>query len=800
MKNLKNHLIFKRCLIYLGLFLFLLVWQWNGLITDLRGGYDMGVQNMELVVAFDDSLDFGKDLVNAIYAPLSWLYKGVIPALSTSYGQAIFQMLAINLFSAALRVLIIVLFWQRTNSLYSKIVAGIATVVVFVAFPVSWGSAQLDLCILAVSILIAHIHILLQENSNGNSISNGSSTIQEGAHKGNGLASTKRERKTVGILAILVGFLLSIPQLAKFSFFAVAMVLIFTLAIIFIVRKHYLETGLLIGTYGVTTLFFWVVNGEKIGLLFPYLRSMLAFTSDYTEFMGIPLGITYYPDFLFTIALYCIYGTTLIYLLIRNRYCFTLWFINAPYMFLCFKEIFVRADESHVEVYLSKLILWIICYLLFALKEMDGFGFNKIFEFNRFFWPSILTLLVMPVLLNKGWYPTSTIYADFYKMGSKEKFSATIEETKEQLRARSDYATLFEDVKKHPDKTLGMLSGEQTFFIAYDLLDRFRLSPIISLWYNDSSAAELAAAAQYRGDQAPDILFYHPEPLDGGYFVFHMGSILQSLLENYQAEYVNDAGYMVLQRGNQREDTAYALGKTKTVKIGEPIEIPQAEDAFVFMKVDWDLTLFGRLATFLLKPTQAQVEITTRDGYAKSYRFLRAAAKNGIYVSNLADGAAELTAVFEGDTLTNAIQEINFQGNKLFYDNEIEVSFFAVPLTEAQSVHQEVSIDFSSDIQPGGYQLFYAQDEAFNEAQSKWVSVGENQKRITFSIPREGWNSLRFDFPPTAGNSYDMVSLTSNGQSGKIDLFSDIKWKAEQTGYSIITGGNDPCIVFHLTN
>ena len=81
----------KNSFLYIGLFLFFVLWQWNGLIYDLWTGFDMGVQNMELLTAASGQLHYGKDLLVTPYPPLSWLYKGVVPVLTAGYGEALFQ-------------------------------------------------------------------------------------------------------------------------------------------------------------------------------------------------------------------------------------------------------------------------------------------------------------------------------------------------------------------------------------------------------------------------------------------------------------------------------------------------------------------------------------------------------------------------------------------------------------------------------------------------------------------------------------------------------------------------------------
>ncbi len=247
------------------------------------------------------------------------------------------------------------------------------------------------------------------------------------------------------------------------------------------------------------------------------------------------------------------------------------------------------------------------------------------------------------------------------------------------MQIMEEYRALYHDIEPYPDSTLGMLSGEQTFVIAYDLMDRFKINPIISLWENFTPYSEQAAREQYYGADAPDILLYRPEPLDNGYFIFRMGTILQPLLENYHCEKVNDYGYLVLKKNEESKRESVDISGPLQVSIGESIPVPEVEDAHVFMRVNWDLTALGKLASFILKPTQSGVEITTASGSVYTYRFFRTLAENGLYVSSVVNTSQDLACLINGDREYDPITSIKLLGSEIFYKKDLQISFYAVP-------------------------------------------------------------------------------------------------------------------------
>ena len=771
----------KNSFLYIGLFLFFVLWQWNGLIYDLWTGFDMGVQNMELLTAASGQLHYGKDLLVTPYPPLSWLYKGVVPVLTAGYGEALFQTITMNVFSAFLRVVIIALFWKDAKSTPEKVLAAVASVLVFLRFSVTRGTTLLDLCILTASLLVCKLLFALQ---NGKTV------------PGRGPAWT-------AAIVAAVSILLSIPQLAKFSYIAMAAALLIITAVILLVYKRYVEIALLMGGYAASTCLLWVLSGEQLQYLPSYVHAMLQFVSGYSEVMSLPFSAyeNAFRDLLFALAVCVGYGLMLLYLLVRDRLKAAAWFIIAPFIFLAFKEAFVRSDQH--TMYFAEALPFVLCYLLYVFQrtQEDGKTSPIVIPLAKKACCVLLALLLVSDFVANGWYPSSTIYEDINRIDSQEKYELLVENDKNAVRMTPEYQILLQDIEPYPDSTLGMLSGEQTFFIAHDLIDRFKMNPIISLWENFTSYSETVAAAHYRGDDAPDVLLYRPEPLDNGYFIFRMGTILQALLENYRVDKVDEYGYLVLRRSEPNQQEPIPLGEPAKAVAGSPVEIPTVENAFVFMKVDWKPTLLGKLAAFILKPPPTQVTIQTAGGGQYDYRFFRTLANNGLYVSSFIDTPQDLAELVSGELGYDTIESVTLQGDPLFYQKDFHVSFYAVPFTTEQAAYQSershITVTFASALPAGDYQFFYAQDGMFTGEQMEARFIGGGQTELAGRIPSEGWNTLRMDFPSQAGE-YDILSITCDGKTGVIDSANDAEVTKTEHGWHVKAGDYDPFITFHL--
>lgn len=776
-----------RLCLYTGIFAFLFIWQWNGLLYGLETGFDMGVQNMEMYTAISNQLHYGKDLLVTPYGPLGWMFKGIHISLTKGYLHTVFQTFLLNGLNALLRVSIIALFWNAATSKGDKVIASAASLCIFLAFPVSRSETLLNLCILLACTICVFMHMYM--------------STSHSTEKNNNILSSKW---CMRCMAAIVGVLVALPPLVKFSYFMIAVALFIILSTIFFIRKRYIEIGVFLGTYFVTTVLLWVISGEKIQYLFSYFNAMLHFVSGYSEVMALSFGAYEYAfrDFMFAIFVCAIYGIMLLYLLFKNRFFAVSWFIISPLLFLIFKEAFVRSD-AHTMGFANN-FLYIICFLLYTFLHMhskEGQTYTFFLKFGRIFWPVLLALLLLPRISAGEWNVKNQLYTDFHKLSSREKYMVELNRVMESAKQNPEYIALNQDIAAYSDKTLGMLSGEQSFFLAYDLMDRFKIDPMISLWENFTSESESLSARHYSRDNAPDVLLYRPEPLDAEYFPFRMGTILQSLLENYRVANINESGYLLLENQGEKhiKKELFEIDVPKQYMIGDSIEIPQIDDAHVFMRVDWEPTLLGQLSNFILKSPENRVQITTVGGNTHQYRFFRTLAQQGIYVSNYVDSADGLAEVFEGNA-NNSIVSIALNGNPLFYQKNFRVSFYGIPFTNeqicAKSSVATIVVNFSQKVPAGTYDVFWGENQLFGE-KIKQIYIEEGQTKLSISIPSAGWNTLRLDFPSGIGGSYEIASILVDEKPCIIDTGNDVQITQTDTGYHITAGTYDPFIVFH---
>lgn len=671
-----------KLLLYFALFLFLLLWQWNGWTTYVDMSGDVVVRGVEEYVLYSDELTFGKDFFPPESA-YSWLYSGNMFLMTERYRIAIFRLMIILILPAALRAFNIILFWKRAYTRNAKVIAAVATAGIFLSYAVSrtaipanagTRSYIFDMCVINAYVLVYWIHATLTQNK----------------------SEPKTQSLYILCAILMISFLISLAPQIKFSAFPSALAILLILGIILIVRKKYKELGVFYSSYVIFTCLLWMAAGEKLEYMLPYAKSQLQWAgSCYSEIMSFPLytGSGTIEDFIFAILLCILYAIVLVYFLKKDCTKAVSWFIIAPLIYINARYAFTRSDLIHTRTFMISTVYITAFYLLLIIQEVENqkpetYYTERFSKINQKLWPSILILLLLPAITNNGWYPMSTIGEDYEALGSFEKYDAAKKKNIAQLQADPVLATLNENLSQYPDKTIGMLCMDQMFFFAYDLADDFIPFPFGYMAMNSSSETESMLADYYYSKDAPELVIHHYDPWKNKYInmdmTLHMGTIFQALIENYHVDMVDKNDRMMLLKNDIQKHETIKIGETQTVLVGDTVDIPKVEDAFVFMQVDWDLTPFGNIAGKLLKPTKAFLEFTMDSGEVYRPNFFRTVSENGIYVSSIATSTREWAEIINGNTKNRSVKSLKFEGDSLCYDQKLQISFYAVPYTQAQ--------------------------------------------------------------------------------------------------------------------
>jgi hypothetical protein len=631
----------KELFFFFGLVAIYLVWSFGNFFNTVGSGLDPS-WILALNWVKNTGAQWGKDFIFT-YGPLYHFAGYAVPDFYSPKTYLLIQ-IGINLFYSVIKVGVVFLFYHRTNSSY-KIFSAILS-----------GTVML-LCVFSPLELITFIIIML---------------LCDSFHKliENGITINKRPV----INNILASLLLVITQYAKFSFFNIAAVLLVLLSILYIFFRKYKIAVIFTGSYIIFSILLWVVSGQNIKNLFGYIYTGLQLSSGYTPAMKIHFtDFTIFNIFVFAFITIGVFVIMLIYLFLKKeKHIFFLYFLISPQLFLLFKESFVRA-AGHAYSYISNIPL-IALYLLFVSVLFPvSKQQNKLFGINMSHCVIIMAMVVIFISMsnvNVRLLPNNYVWQI---ISNDIHYNNNVEATKQHIRNQyGNYNELAKYINTN-EKT-DIFPWDISLLYSYDL--NWQPRPVIQSYANYTTALDKLTAKHFLTEKAPDKLIFTPMTIDGRYALFDEPETFRTVLLNYSSV-VNNSSYLILGKNKQINPVSMEEIYIVTARTGELIEVPFCDDAYVFMKVDWDYNLFGKFANFFFKTSFAYIELYLTDGSNRVYRFVHKTAGNGLFVSKYVSNTQELMQVFDKD-FTPDITSVRILGRSLFYKRDVKVNFYKI--------------------------------------------------------------------------------------------------------------------------
>jgi hypothetical protein len=163
---------------------------------------------------------------------------------------------------------------------------------------------------------------------------------------------------------------LALISFTKGSIFYLSFIDLFLICLLVIYFKQYKYFYIIIITYPISLLFFWILAGQNISNLPSFMYYIYYMSMSYSITMASYVNI--YNDFVFAVVL-----LFLIYILFRElnlkfKYKMFSIILLLPTLFILFKEGFVRDDVGHMSIAYSKLIsLALIFPLVYSFKSFN---------------------------------------------------------------------------------------------------------------------------------------------------------------------------------------------------------------------------------------------------------------------------------------------------------------------------------------------------------------------------------------------------------------------------------------------
>ena len=143
---------------------------------------------------------------------------------------------------------------------------------------------------------------------------------------------------------------------------------------------------------------------------------------------------------------------------------------------------------------------------------------------------------------------------------------------------------------------------------------------------------------------APATIFFNVEPIDGRLAAFEDGASWPELLTRYD---VTDDTGKFLRLDRRAVPRTYTLSPllTTTIHLGETLKIDGRDNSLIWVRIDLEKTMLGRILAILTKAPLLMLEVTLRDGTSHAFRILPAAAAEGFLLSPVVESRIDFLAL-----------------------------------------------------------------------------------------------------------------------------------------------------------
>lgn len=489
------------------------------------------------------------------------------------------------------------------------------------------------------------------------------------------------------IFAFASGLVLAIPVLAKFSAFPITVA---SLALADGLRVFH-RRGWPVATFAFvgSSVLIFLLLGQPISSVPPFFLNSLDMAAGYTAAMsGAAAGIWSPVELGAWLAAASVMLMPLYRKVTGNVSAEA--FIVVVYLWLSLKSGFVRHDLHSLAAW-AALPLLAACYPFSASGQARGL-LGRCAPSAVLVTAAAATIAFVAIgrIPLMGFIGTNfrVINAQLYEGGAFIQGPSRWLEKMRLTQVASADAVRLSNPLPQLDGGVDIVPSDQAAVIANGL--RYTPRPTVQEYTSYTRTLIDKNRAFFEGERAPKYLFFAPGSIDGRHPASAEGSLWPVFASRYEAlRYVDD---MLLMR--RREEPAKLTFKTLPAveaKLGEVAGLPAGEP-IVFGKIGVQLSLAGKLASFIFKPAQVSLHVTYESGDSRDFRLIPGQAGRGFFISPHMETAEQFVMMLGGaearQNLAHATSiQVNVpRGFGWEYINRVEVSWLVPSITEIDAL------------------------------------------------------------------------------------------------------------------
>ena len=425
--------------------------------------------------------------------------------------------------------------------------------------------------------------------------------------------------------------------LAKFSYAVVILPVIAAVALKIALQRRRIPS--ILPVYLLEVIAFWLLAGQRLADIIPFFRNSLEIG------MGYPAMQLPGPEWI--IACFALTAAILIAAIGWERWHAERWyamFAVASFGLICFgvaKGSFVRHDWPHH-------VIGAFAMLAFCLTACAKLWRANLGRFVR----TALLLSTIPALIltfpiayaSLGYSPhESDLWTRWFRsMGDDrcKRWTALVGMLRGSVSHEAAFERADEEIAAanpipHIDGTMDVYPHNQAVLFAHSA--RYSPRPVIQSYSAYTPRLARMNADHLCGPSAPDCVLFGLPPFDHRFPSLDDGLSWPELWTRYELSSIDlpysHLEYLVLDRSKEARPYQLVPIGERTAEIGEPVEVPPAEEGPIWAEIEIKPTLAGRLSKTVLKPPCVLVGVKLASGATGNYSLVPELAGAGFLLS-----------------------------------------------------------------------------------------------------------------------------------------------------------------------
>lgn len=564
-----------------------------------------------------------------------------------------------------------------------------------------------------------------------------------------------RGRRFAVVCLLLPAF--GVLALIKLSFAVICAVGGLVSVILLARRREYKSAALIVVLPLVSLAALWVLMGQKLVDLPNYVLNALPIISGYTEAMSIYGGLAL-PGVMLAGSLVLLHGMVT-HKRISRPLAWCAATTGAAYLFLAFKAGFVRQDAHGVASGSAVALLTVVAWpFMQSVRALAIVAVSVVAGLIV----SLGSLATDPVSLTRSF--TSRV---------ANSFDAAATRLLDSAKFRSDYDAAVQKIAAADP--LPKLEGPSDIY-SYDqavLLasgNEWSPRPILQSYSAYTPGLMNVNADHLNGDKAPENIFFGIQPIDGHLASLEDGASWPYMFAQYDPVSIS-AKRVVLKRNDNPMPKMIELGR-ETSRMGSAMAVPKF-DGQVYMTVVVKPSLWGKLRSFLFKPSYLLGRVTFSSGEPREYRVVSGMMQTPFLISPIVDSPKEFVSLYSGPELLEGKKAESFtvfnpKGSDRGWLDSVEVAFYGLKIPSNDKVKGILGI---SEIKPAVAESTgqcIGSLDAINGS-----SVVDGKATVKNYLSLRGWSAVSVETPM---DNVKRVAILENGQgTWSVDAVSEAR-------------------------